>query len=152
VSIVVFFDQETGKILEIEPHPEWGEREVRLRHLRKHPLATKKETGVLALPDDFSWGDKGPESWRVVLDKRGLPQLVPREDKEAESEIEALKEIFLLESIMNKLSPLAKGKAKKRLQELKRLQDSKNFAKKASPKEVSTCCQSEEDTEPSSTG
>jgi len=152
MSIVVFFDQKTGEILKIEPHPEWGEREVRLRHLQKHPLATEKGTGVLALPDDFSWGDRGPESWRVVLDKRGLPQLVPREDREAESEIEALKEIFLLESIMNKLSPLATGKAEKRLQELKGLQDSKNFAKKASQEEASTCCQSGGDTELPSTG
>ena len=152
MSTIVFFDQETGKILKIEPHPEWGQREVRLRHLQKHPLATKKGTGVLALPDGFSWGDRGPEGWQVVLDKRGLPQLVPREDKEAESEIEALKEMFLLESIMNKLSPLAKGKAEKRLQELKELQDSKNFAKKASREEASTYCQVKEDTKLPSTG
>lgn len=117
MSIVVFYDRKTGDIIKVDPHPEWGEREVRIPYYRAHPGAWPEGAGCLTVPPEIEW-DGVPENWIVVRDEFGNPKLIRREEWEAEQEIEREKERTLLLLIQDRLSERAKKKCQERLNRL----------------------------------
>jgi len=120
MSIVVFYDRNTGDIIKVDPHPEWEEREVRLSYYRTHPEAWPKGAGVLTVPPNIEWNGN-PDNWLVRIDSRGHPRLVHRKEAEADREIERAKELALLEMAMRYINHQgAKAKAQKRINELKK--------------------------------
>lgn len=106
MSVVLFYDRESGKILKVEHHPDWGEREVKLNHYRSHPGTWPDRAGILTVPPGVKW-DNEPENWIVHLTPHGNPWLRRREEVALEEEINRAKEEALYELIKSRLSPKA---------------------------------------------
>ena len=119
MSIVIFYDRKTGQLLKADNHPNWGEREVRLPYYREHLNEYIPSAGILTVPPNINW-DGNLDNWLVRIDSRGNPQLVRREEAEADQEIERAKELAILEMAMRHINHYgAKIKLQKRINELK---------------------------------
>jgi len=117
MSTVIFYSKETGELLSVDEHPEWGDREVKMNYYRAHPEKWPKGAGVLTVPPNVGW-DGIKENWIVVIDNKGLPRLMRREDYEFEQEIERAKEKVLLQLAEQHLSPGARERAREKLSKL----------------------------------
>ena len=119
MAIVIWFDRGTGQILKVDDHPDWPSREVFLNWYHEHSEEVVKGAGMLTVPENVAW-DGNPADWLVRIDSRGNPQLVRREEAEADQEIERAKELAILEMAMRHINHYgAKIKLQKRINELK---------------------------------
>jgi len=114
MSIVVFYDRKTGDILKVDPHPEWGQRELILNYYRRNPGLWPKGAGALTVPEEIPW-DGTPNNWIVIQDSTGNPRLMLREEYEIECEIREKREELLLGLVLDKLSDTAQKKAQRSL-------------------------------------